>query len=74
MREMEGGAWGCGGATGTWERAWPGWAGLGRVVGRDGSPQHARPLIGIQRRIKNPKRGEMDARSNTTSDKKYASA
>jgi hypothetical protein len=47
---------------------------LGRVTGRDGSPQHARPLIGIQRRIKNLKQGETDARSNSTSNKKYASA
>jgi hypothetical protein len=25
-----------------------GWVGLGCVAGRDGSPQHTRPLIGIQ--------------------------
>jgi hypothetical protein len=69
-REGEGrmGVWGHQGRTGARR------AGLGRVAGGDGSPQHARPLIRIQRRIKNPKRGETDARSNTTSNKKYASA
>jgi hypothetical protein len=29
----------------------PGWVGLGSVAGRDGSPQHTRPPIGIQLRI-----------------------
>jgi hypothetical protein len=79
MRERGGGgAWGGVGAPGahgsTPDRAGLGWAGSGWVAGRDESPQHTRPLIGIQRRIKNPKQGEMDARSNTTSNKKYASA
>jgi hypothetical protein len=40
-RERVGVHGGCGGARGARERAGPGWAGLGRVVGRDGSPQHA---------------------------------
>jgi hypothetical protein len=67
MREKERGR--------TWEvwgrqgRAGAHRVGLDRVAGRDGSPQHTLPLIGVQLRIKNPKRGETDARSNTTSDK-----
>jgi hypothetical protein len=62
-----GGAWGCGGHQG---RVAKGRAGLGGVTCRDGNPLHARPLIGIQLRMKNPKRCETDARLNTTSDKR----
>jgi hypothetical protein len=29
-------------------RAGPGWVRLGWVLGQNGSPQHTRPLIGIQ--------------------------
>jgi hypothetical protein len=48
MRERGGGAPGARGAPG-WARL--GWVRLGGVAGRDGSPQHTRPLIGIQLRI-----------------------
>jgi hypothetical protein len=80
MRERERGhTWGrvVGGASGSaLGRGPPGGAGGGGVGrGPDGSPQHTRPLIGVQLRIKNLKRVETDAQLNTTSDKKkYASA
>jgi hypothetical protein len=51
----------CGGARGARERAGLGLAGLGWVAGRDRSPQHTGPLIGVQLRSENPKRGETDA-------------
>jgi hypothetical protein len=44
--------------------------GVGGARGaRDGSAQQTRPLIRVQLRSENPKRGETDARLNTTSDK-----
>jgi hypothetical protein len=68
QNEREGvGAGGCWGRQG---HATKGQAGLGRVAGQDGNPLHARPLIGIQLQMENSKRGETDARLNTTSDKR----
>ena len=44
------------------------WVGPGQTAGRAGNPLLARPLIEIKSRTEN--RNEMDARLNTTSDKR----